>query len=187
MLICNQNPPGRSFLATPAGVALCLFLAFAAFSFWTENRAYLLDALSWLLLAACPLLHLFMHRSRHGGHHEDPSAVEKTGEPHDASLWPVDTGNSAVFIKHHTTRDLSAVASVVTSPTKWAARSKGTVFINRRRCSLRFDPDQGADRSWRQDGGLTLHDEVNRAETHRNDCGRGRRYPRPWCGHGAGS
>jgi hypothetical protein len=73
----TQNPPGRSFLATPAGVALCLFLAFAAFFLWTEHRAYLLGALPWILLAACPLLHLFMYRSGHGGHHQGP---ERGGE-----------------------------------------------------------------------------------------------------------
>jgi hypothetical protein len=27
-----------------------------------------LGVLPWLLLAACPLLHLFMHRGGHGGH-----------------------------------------------------------------------------------------------------------------------
>ena len=60
---------GRSFLTTPAGIALCVFLAIAAFFLWAEHRAHLLGALPWVLLAACPLLHLFMHRGGHGGHH----------------------------------------------------------------------------------------------------------------------
>ena len=66
----TQNGSGdRSFLATPAGIALCVFLAIAAFFLWVEHRAHVLGVLPWLLLAACPLLHLFMHRGGHGGHH----------------------------------------------------------------------------------------------------------------------
>jgi hypothetical protein len=67
-----MSPRNRStgrFLATPAGIALCVFLAIAAFFLWVEHRAHLLGALPWLLLAACPLLHLFMHRGGHSGHH----------------------------------------------------------------------------------------------------------------------
>ena len=68
----GDRPAGRSFLATPAGIALCVFLAIAAFLLWVEHRAHLLGALPWLLLAACPLLPLFMHRGGHGGHHHGP-------------------------------------------------------------------------------------------------------------------
>ena len=41
------------------------FALIAAFFLFAEHRAHLLGALPWLLLAACPLLHLFGHR--HGG------------------------------------------------------------------------------------------------------------------------
>lgn len=41
------------------------FLLIAAFFLFTEHRAHLLGALPWLLVAACPLLHIFGHR--HGG------------------------------------------------------------------------------------------------------------------------
>jgi hypothetical protein len=57
----------KPFLRSPAGIALLAFLAIAAFFLWTEHRAHVLGALPWLLLAACPLLHLFMHGG-HGGH-----------------------------------------------------------------------------------------------------------------------
>jgi hypothetical protein len=62
----------KPFLRTPAGIALLAFLAVAAFFLWTEHRAHLLGVLPWLLLAACPLMHLFMHGG-HGGHgdHQD--------------------------------------------------------------------------------------------------------------------
>lgn len=61
---------GSGFLRSRAGLVLLAFVAIAAFFLWTEHRAHVLGALPWLLLAACPLLHLFMHRGGHGGHHD---------------------------------------------------------------------------------------------------------------------
>jgi len=49
-------------------LGLGVFLAIALFFLWEEHRAHLLGALPWLLLLACPLMHMLMHR-RHGGHH----------------------------------------------------------------------------------------------------------------------
>lgn len=40
------------------------FAAIAAFFLFTEHRAHVLGALPFLLLLACPLMHLF----HHGGH-----------------------------------------------------------------------------------------------------------------------
>jgi len=77
----QHQPAGRSFPTTPAGIALCVFLAIAAFLLWTENQAHLLGALPWLLLAACPLLHLFMHRGGHGGHHGPEQGGELRAPP----------------------------------------------------------------------------------------------------------
>jgi hypothetical protein len=53
--------------ASPANIGLCLFIAIAAFFLWTEHRAHLLGILPYLILLACPFIHLFMHRG-HGGH-----------------------------------------------------------------------------------------------------------------------
>lgn len=45
-----------------------VFAAIAAFYLWTEHRAHLLGVLPFLLLLACPLMHMFMHGSHgHGG------------------------------------------------------------------------------------------------------------------------
>jgi hypothetical protein len=46
------------------------FLVVAAFFLFTEHRAHLFGVLPYLLLLACPLMHLFMHRTHgsHGGH-----------------------------------------------------------------------------------------------------------------------
>jgi heme/copper-type cytochrome/quinol oxidase subunit 4 len=58
----------RSFLNTPAGFALCVFLAVAGVFLWVEHRAHILGVLPLLLLLAiCLGMHFFMHRG-HGGH-----------------------------------------------------------------------------------------------------------------------
>lgn len=46
------------------GIALLGFAAVAGFFLLSEHRAHALGWLPWLILLACPLLHLFMH----GGH-----------------------------------------------------------------------------------------------------------------------
>lgn len=38
------------------------FFAIAAFYLFSEHRAHTLGALPFLLLLACPLMHIFMHR-----------------------------------------------------------------------------------------------------------------------------
>ncbi len=58
------------------------FLAIAAFYLFTEHRAHLLGALPFLLLLACPLMHVFMHHGHgehgaHGSHDENNSRSEK--------------------------------------------------------------------------------------------------------------
>ena len=46
-----------------------LFAIIAAVLLLTEHRAHVLPYLPWLLLlAACPLMHIFMHHEKHGGH-----------------------------------------------------------------------------------------------------------------------
>ncbi len=42
-------------------------LGIIAFFLLTEHRAHLYDALPYLLILACPLMHFFMHGG-HGGH-----------------------------------------------------------------------------------------------------------------------
>jgi hypothetical protein len=56
----------------PANLAFCGFLVIAAFFLLTEHRAHVFGILPYLLLLACPLLHLFMHRGH--GKESNPSA-----------------------------------------------------------------------------------------------------------------
>ena len=65
-------------------LGLCLFLAAAAFFLWTEHRAHVLGILPYLILAACPVIHLLMHR-RHHGHDGGPSGPQTTHRHGDAS------------------------------------------------------------------------------------------------------
>lgn len=61
---------------------LWAFLAIAIFFLLTEHRAHLFGALPYLLLLACPLMHLYMHRG-HGGHarhRQDRSSSPVGGE-----------------------------------------------------------------------------------------------------------
>lgn len=50
------------------------FLVFAGLLLFSEHRAHFLGILPYLILLACPLMHLFMH---HGHHHHDTSGRDK--------------------------------------------------------------------------------------------------------------
>jgi hypothetical protein len=55
-----------------AKLVLIGFSVVGAILLLAEHRAHVLPFLPWLLLAACPLMHVFMHRGhRHGGHPND--------------------------------------------------------------------------------------------------------------------
>jgi hypothetical protein len=65
----SESQHQRESWRLPARIGLALFTAIAVFYLWTEHRAHLFGALPWLLLLACSLMHLFMHRGHgHGGH-----------------------------------------------------------------------------------------------------------------------
>jgi hypothetical protein len=55
------------FFSSRSNIALLAFLGIAGFYLLTEHRAHFFGALPWLILLACPLLHVFMHGG-HGGH-----------------------------------------------------------------------------------------------------------------------
>jgi hypothetical protein len=69
-MTANHLPHPRSALKSRVNWVLLGFLAIAAFFLFTEHRAHLLGVLPLLLLAACPLLHLFLHGGHGGGHEE---------------------------------------------------------------------------------------------------------------------
>ncbi|MDO8249596.1 MAG: DUF2933 domain-containing protein [Rhodoferax sp.] len=85
-----NHPPGQTteppFWRSRYGIGLVVFGAIAAYFLLTEHRAHFFGALPYLLLLACPLMHVFMHHGHGGhGHHHDnnePKAgPEKSDQP----------------------------------------------------------------------------------------------------------
>ena len=66
--IIVMDKQNSGFWRTKTGIVCAGFLAVAGFFLITEHTAHVLGALPWLLLAACPLMHLFMHHG--GGEHQ---------------------------------------------------------------------------------------------------------------------
>jgi hypothetical protein len=61
----------RSWWRTPAGL-MFLALLVAAMAFWaTGHRAHIMVVVPYLVLMACPLMHLFHHRKHQGRYGHD--------------------------------------------------------------------------------------------------------------------
>jgi hypothetical protein len=76
-MTATETKPRLAMPRISWGLGAVLFAGIAVFFLWEEHEAHFLGALPWLLLLACPLLHLFMHRghgqggvSGHRGHHQ---------------------------------------------------------------------------------------------------------------------
>ena len=52
-------------------IALWVFIAIISYFLITEHWAHIVPYLPWLLLAACPLMHVFMHGSHEQKSHDD--------------------------------------------------------------------------------------------------------------------
>lgn len=74
----DTSPPQGSFWTSRTFFFCLAFLAVAGFLLVSEHRAHALGALPFLLLLACPLMHIFMH-GNHGGHgsHNDKAPTER--------------------------------------------------------------------------------------------------------------
>jgi len=51
------------------------FILIIAYFLWMEHRAHVIEFLPFILLAACPLMHIFMHGGH--GHHNGSSENKK--------------------------------------------------------------------------------------------------------------
>jgi len=70
----NENRADLPWWRSKTGFIAICFLAIAAFFLLTEHTAHVFGALPYLLLLACPVMHLFMHHG-HGGHeHHRPDS-----------------------------------------------------------------------------------------------------------------
>ena len=55
------------------------FVAIAAYFLITEHRAHIVPFLPFLLLAACPLMHIFHHRGHNHGNDKDSEPRSPSG------------------------------------------------------------------------------------------------------------
>jgi uncharacterized membrane protein len=67
---------------TKGGIVLLGFLVIVAFYLLTEHTAHVFGMLPYLLLLACPLMHLFMHHGHggHGGHGQEGGRDPSRGD-----------------------------------------------------------------------------------------------------------
>lgn len=72
----------RGFIGSRTGLVCLAFLGIAGFYLLTEHTAHVFGVVSFLLLLACPLLHLFLH----GGHGHDGQAGHEEHERHRRGL-----------------------------------------------------------------------------------------------------
>ena len=68
-----------SFWSSRYAIGLVVIGGVAAYFLLTEHLAHVVGALPFLLLLACPLMHIFMHGG-HGGHGQSKPDATKTTE-----------------------------------------------------------------------------------------------------------
>ena len=66
----GSNP---SFFKSPVGVAIAMLVLIAAFYVLREHWQHVAGSWPYLLLLACPLMHVFHGHGGHGGHHHGSS------------------------------------------------------------------------------------------------------------------
>ena len=89
----NSRWPGR------VKVAFIAFAVIAGFLLVLEHRAHVYPYLPWLLLAVCPLMHLFMHRGHgshgsHGGHGSLDSRSRRGDDDQPGRGYPSNVGTA---------------------------------------------------------------------------------------------
>ena len=63
----QHDPEPKAFWSSRYAIGLLVMGAVATYFLLSEHRAHFFGALPFLLLLACPLMHVFMHGG-HGGH-----------------------------------------------------------------------------------------------------------------------
>ena len=64
-----------------SNLVMWIFLGIILYFLITEHSAHIIPYLPWLLLAACPLMHLFMHGGHgHGDHDHHKEHRHDSGE-----------------------------------------------------------------------------------------------------------
>ena len=84
----NEIEQRHSLWGSRIGIALVVFGAIAAYFLFTEHRAHVFSGIAYLLLLACPLVHVFGHgghgahggRGHGAGEHNAPDHQKPKGE-----------------------------------------------------------------------------------------------------------
>lgn len=80
----NREPEDRDepcgFWRSRFALGFVVIGAVAAYFLLTEHLAHVLGALPYLLLLACPLMHVFMHHGHHHHHHGAERGQTEQGE-----------------------------------------------------------------------------------------------------------
>jgi hypothetical protein len=86
----EENQPQRDVVTRRMKQVFVLFAIIGGFFVVAEHRAHLIPYLPWLLLAACPLMHVFMHHG-HKGHHQHGNTADSGGR----SSGPLGPGSTS--------------------------------------------------------------------------------------------
>ena len=78
-----HDEAARPWWKTRSGIVLGGFLLIALFYLLTEHTAHFFGVLPFLLVLACPVMHLFMHHGHggHGGSGTPPAAPDRGRAP----------------------------------------------------------------------------------------------------------
>ncbi len=60
---------GKGWWKSPGGITALFFLAGVGFFLFMEHRAHIVPFLPYLIILACPLMHMF-HHGGHGDHNK---------------------------------------------------------------------------------------------------------------------
>jgi hypothetical protein len=75
---------GERFWRNRGAIAAAVFVVAAGYLLWSEHRPHVLGILPYVLLLACPLMHVFMHGGHgghgHGGHRDADRPDKRQGE-----------------------------------------------------------------------------------------------------------
>ena len=72
----EENTEPGSFWRSRYALGYLVIGAVAAYFLLTEHLAHVVGALPFLLLLACPLMHVFMHHGHHHGHHHGAAGAD---------------------------------------------------------------------------------------------------------------
>lgn len=75
----DHQPTRPSFWKTPFGLVATVVAVVASAYLWVAHKDHVLALLPFAFLAACPLMHIFMHRGHGQGGHSHGESRDNDG------------------------------------------------------------------------------------------------------------